>query len=115
MRGSAVELAARYGEQPPKGEIVLVIGPARAEGAIDLTQPLAALQRLVEAGAKPRPAAGVVAELDRGQRQRAVSRADRRRPRRSALDEVGAAALPAREVAGGDGLLAREESTASGP
>ncbi len=64
VRGSAAELAARYGEQPPKGEIVLVIGPAPApEGAIDLTQPLAALQRLVEAGAKPRPAAGVVAEL----------------------------------------------------
>jgi 16S rRNA (cytidine1402-2'-O)-methyltransferase len=63
VRDSAIRLAARYREQPPKGEIVLVIGPAQAQGAIDLAQPLAALQRLVEAGAKARPAAGVVAEL----------------------------------------------------
>lgn len=46
----------------PKGEIVLVIGPATAV-EIDLEGPLAALRTLVEAGAKPRPAAGVVAEL----------------------------------------------------
>ncbi|MFZ0041198.1 MAG: 16S rRNA (cytidine(1402)-2'-O)-methyltransferase [Solirubrobacteraceae bacterium] len=62
VRGSAAELAARYREQTPKGEIVLVVGPA-AKASTDLAGPLSALTRLVEAGAKPRPAAAVVAEL----------------------------------------------------
>jgi 16S rRNA (cytidine1402-2'-O)-methyltransferase len=62
VRGTAAELAARYRALPPRGEIVLVIGPAAAE-AVSLEQPLAALQRLVDAGAKPRAAAVVVAEL----------------------------------------------------
>ena len=62
VRGSASELAERYAAQAPRGEIVLVIGPAPA-GAPDLDGPLGALERLVEAGAKPRPAAAVVAEL----------------------------------------------------
>lgn len=30
VRGSAAELAERYGERPAKGEVVLVVGPARA-------------------------------------------------------------------------------------
>jgi 16S rRNA (cytidine1402-2'-O)-methyltransferase len=62
VRGTSAELAARYRAQPPRGEIVLVIGPA-ATRSVDLEQPLAALERLVEAGAKPRAAASVVAEL----------------------------------------------------
>jgi 16S rRNA (cytidine1402-2'-O)-methyltransferase len=62
VRGPAAELAERYGGEPPRGEIVLVIGPA-PEAAPDLAGPLSALERLVEAGAKPRPAAAVVAEL----------------------------------------------------
>ena len=62
VRATAAELAARYRAQPPKGEIVLVIGAAPADRP-DLAQPVAALQRLIDAGAKPRPAAGVVAEL----------------------------------------------------
>ena len=62
VRGRASELAGRYRGEPPKGEIVLVIGPA-PETAPDLDGPLSALTRLVEAGAKPRPAATVVAEL----------------------------------------------------
>lgn len=62
VRGTATELAARYREQPPRGEIVVVIGPAAAR-EVALKQPLAALERLVNAGAKPRAAAGVVAEL----------------------------------------------------
>jgi 16S rRNA (cytidine1402-2'-O)-methyltransferase len=62
VRATAAELAARYREQPPRGEIVLVVGPAPV-AAVDLAGPLAALRRLVEAGAKPRPAAAVVAEL----------------------------------------------------
>src|SRR5947209_11261155 len=62
VRGAAAELAARYAGETPKGEIVLVVGPA-AETAPGIDAPLRALQRLVNAGAKPRPAAGVVAEL----------------------------------------------------
>jgi 16S rRNA (cytidine1402-2'-O)-methyltransferase len=62
VRGTAAELTARYGGQAPKGEIVLVIGPAPAI-APGLDAPLAALRRLVDAGAKPRPAASVVSEL----------------------------------------------------
>jgi 16S rRNA (cytidine1402-2'-O)-methyltransferase len=62
VRGTAAELADRYGGQAPKGEIVLVVGPA-PHTAPGLDAPLAALRRLLDAGAKPRPAASVVAEL----------------------------------------------------
>jgi 16S rRNA (cytidine1402-2'-O)-methyltransferase len=62
VRGTAAELAERYAAEPPKGEVVLVIGAAPAEEA-PLAPALGALRRLVDAGAKPRPAAGVVAEL----------------------------------------------------
>ena len=62
VRGTASELAERYAAEPPRGELVLVVGPAPSV-AIDLEAPLAAVRRLVDAGAKPRIAAGVVAEL----------------------------------------------------
>ncbi len=62
VRGTASELAARYASEPPRGEVALVVGPAPAAEA-DLPPALAALRRLVDAGAKPRVAAGVVAEL----------------------------------------------------
>jgi len=62
VRGTADELAQRYADEPPRGEIVLVVGPATRR-AVDLDGPLAAVRTLVEAGAKPRAAAGVVAEL----------------------------------------------------
>jgi 16S rRNA (cytidine1402-2'-O)-methyltransferase len=62
VRGMAGDLAARYGEAAPRGEIVLVVGPA-PETSPNLVAPLGALERLVAAGAKPRPAAAVVAEL----------------------------------------------------
>jgi len=62
VRGTAADLAARYREQAPRGEVALVIGPAPdTEG--ELGPALAALTRLVAAGAKPRPAASVIAEL----------------------------------------------------
>jgi 16S rRNA (cytidine1402-2'-O)-methyltransferase len=62
VRGSAAELAERFGARETKGEIVLVVaGAAPQEG--DLEAALAALRRLVEAGAKPRSAAAVVSEL----------------------------------------------------
>ncbi len=62
VRGAAAEIAARYAAQAPRGEIVLVVGPAPAAGA-DLGPALDALRRLMHAGAKPRPAATVVSEL----------------------------------------------------
>jgi 16S rRNA (cytidine1402-2'-O)-methyltransferase len=67
VRGSAAELAERYADAPPKGEVVLVIAPApeRAGDEVD-EDSLDALAKLVGAGAKPRPAATVVAELTGG-------------------------------------------------
>jgi 16S rRNA (cytidine1402-2'-O)-methyltransferase len=62
VRGTAAELAQRYAAETPRGEIVLVLGPGTAV-EVDLQGPVAALRRLVDAGAKPRPAATVVAEL----------------------------------------------------
>jgi 16S rRNA (cytidine1402-2'-O)-methyltransferase len=62
VRGSAAELAARYADEPPRGEIVLVLGPA-SPARPSLEQPLEAVRRLIDAGAKPRVAASVVAEL----------------------------------------------------
>jgi 16S rRNA (cytidine1402-2'-O)-methyltransferase len=62
VRGSAAELAARYADEDVRGEVVLVVGPAPPEAAA-LDAGVAALRRLVEAGARARPAAGVVAEL----------------------------------------------------
>jgi 16S rRNA (cytidine1402-2'-O)-methyltransferase len=61
-RGSAAELAAHYAQSPPRGEIVLVVGAA-ASGSTDRDEALAALRALVDAGARARPAAGVVAKL----------------------------------------------------
>jgi 16S rRNA (cytidine1402-2'-O)-methyltransferase len=62
VRGTAGELAARYAQEDPRGEVVVVIGGAPAE-EVALGPALAALTALVEAGAKARPAAAVVAEL----------------------------------------------------
>jgi 16S rRNA (cytidine1402-2'-O)-methyltransferase len=62
VRGSAAELAARYREEPVRGEVAIVIGGAPS-GASDAAPALDALRALVEAGAKPRPAAAVVSEL----------------------------------------------------
>jgi 16S rRNA (cytidine1402-2'-O)-methyltransferase len=66
VRGTAGELAARYADAPPRGEVVLVIAPASVSPEDRDAPPedaVAAVARLVEAGAKPRVAAGVVAEL----------------------------------------------------
>jgi 16S rRNA (cytidine1402-2'-O)-methyltransferase len=62
VRGDAAELAARYAEQPPRGEVVLVLGGAPAVEP-ELAPALEALRTLVDAGAKPRPASSVVASL----------------------------------------------------
>jgi 16S rRNA (cytidine1402-2'-O)-methyltransferase len=62
VRGTAAALAERYAGDAPRGEVVVVIGGAAAE-AVDLAPALDALARLVDAGARARPAAGVVADL----------------------------------------------------
>ena len=70
VRGPAWELAERYAEAPPRGEVVLVIGaPTRHAGAggeAGGPPGLDQLERLVAAGARPRAAASVVAELTGG-------------------------------------------------
>jgi 16S rRNA (cytidine1402-2'-O)-methyltransferase len=62
VRGTASELAARFADAEVRGEIVLVVGGADV-AAGELGAAVDALRRLVEAGAKARPAAAVVAEL----------------------------------------------------
>ena len=62
-RGSLAELARRFREEV-KGEIVVVIAPAEVESAsTDTAFAVDALRRLVQAGARPRAAASVVAAL----------------------------------------------------
>lgn len=65
VRGTAAELAARYGEEEARGEVVLVVGQASeaADRSAEEASAVAALERLVAAGARARPAAAVVAEL----------------------------------------------------
>ncbi len=69
VRGSAGELAEHYAGAPPKGEVVLVVEPVAGGGDGAHGGPPAGLEqlrRLVDAGAKPRPAAAAVAELTGG-------------------------------------------------
>jgi 16S rRNA (cytidine1402-2'-O)-methyltransferase len=63
VRGTAGELALRYSSETPKGEIVLVVGPATAAGEGPGAEAVAALEELVAAGARRRVAARVVARL----------------------------------------------------
>ena len=70
VRGTAAELATRYADAPPKGEIVLVLGPTAVRRGASPDDPatvdpaaLEALRALVDAGAHPRKAATVVASL----------------------------------------------------
>jgi 16S rRNA (cytidine1402-2'-O)-methyltransferase len=65
VRGTAAEVAERYAQDPPRGEVALVVGPAPA-GAVDADgaqTAVDAVRELVRSGAKPRTAARVVAEL----------------------------------------------------
>jgi 16S rRNA (cytidine1402-2'-O)-methyltransferase len=63
VRGTAGELALRYADAPPRGEIVLVVGPADDVDRGVGPEALAAFADLVAAGAKRRAAASVVARL----------------------------------------------------
>jgi len=62
-RGTAAELADRFGGREVRGEVVLVAGGAPAAPGGDVEAAADAVRRLVEAGARARPAAAVVAEL----------------------------------------------------
>jgi 16S rRNA (cytidine1402-2'-O)-methyltransferase len=62
VRGTAAELAERFGE-PPKGEITLVLGPGAAQAAGDEQRALAAVAELVAAGVPRRRAAEIVSSL----------------------------------------------------
>jgi 16S rRNA (cytidine1402-2'-O)-methyltransferase len=62
VRGSASELAQRYRSEAPRGEVVLVFGPARP-ATEDPAAAVEAVRRLVGSGAKPRVAAAVIGEL----------------------------------------------------
>jgi 16S rRNA (cytidine1402-2'-O)-methyltransferase len=76
-RGTAAELAEHYAENAPRGEVVLVVGAAGSgtagsraggsvvEGVFDprRADAVRALRELVDAGARARPAAKVVAKL----------------------------------------------------
>jgi 16S rRNA (cytidine1402-2'-O)-methyltransferase len=63
-RGSAAEVAEHYDEHAPRGEVVLVVGAAAPGSAPDAEdEAYAALRALVDAGAKPRVAAKVLAGL----------------------------------------------------
>jgi 16S rRNA (cytidine1402-2'-O)-methyltransferase len=63
VRGKASALAERYGAEPPRGEVVLVVGPAPRVSGANVEHAAAAVAKLVKSGAKPRAAASVVAEL----------------------------------------------------
>ena len=63
VRGTAAELAARFAEAP-KGEIVLVLGPASADSGDDVVnEASAAVAELVAAGLPRRRAAELVSRL----------------------------------------------------
>jgi 16S rRNA (cytidine1402-2'-O)-methyltransferase len=62
VRGTAADLAARYESSPPRGEVVLVIGGAPPREGLDAAA-VDAVRRLVDAGARARVAARVVADL----------------------------------------------------
>ena len=62
VRGTAAELAARYADEAPRGEVVLVIGGAPPRTGADPAA-IDAVRRLSTPARRPRVAAGVVAEL----------------------------------------------------
>jgi 16S rRNA (cytidine1402-2'-O)-methyltransferase len=63
IRGSASEVASHFRAHPPRGEVVIVCAPASAPHDARREQVLAALHELVDAGARPRIAAGALSSL----------------------------------------------------
>ncbi len=62
-RGSAAELAERFGGEAPRGEIVLVCAPAEQRAGVEQETAVLALRELIDAGARPRAAAGALARV----------------------------------------------------
>ena len=62
-RGTAAQLTERFGSREVRGEVVLVVGGAPPGAGADVEAAADAVRRLVEAGARARPAAAVVAQL----------------------------------------------------
>jgi 16S rRNA (cytidine1402-2'-O)-methyltransferase len=62
VRGTASELAARYAQEEPRGEIVLVVGAAPEAEGLD-PKAVEAVRALVEAGARAKTASKVVSDL----------------------------------------------------
>lgn len=62
VRGTAQDLADKYAKEDARGEIVVVIGAAPAPEGLD-PKAVAAVQLLVDAGARSKTAAKVVSEL----------------------------------------------------
>jgi 16S rRNA (cytidine1402-2'-O)-methyltransferase len=62
VRGSAEEVAARF-QEPPKGEITVVLGPSGVSGSVAEQDALAAVVELVEAGLPRRRAADLISGL----------------------------------------------------
>ena len=64
VRGTAAELAERFAAGGAvRGEVAVVIGGAPGAGSAESGPAVEAVRRLVEAGARPRAAASVVADL----------------------------------------------------
>ncbi len=63
VRGTAADLADRYGAHAPRGEVALVVGGNPEPQRPDLEPAAGAVRKLVDSGAKPRAAAAVVSEL----------------------------------------------------
>jgi 16S rRNA (cytidine1402-2'-O)-methyltransferase len=61
-RGDVAQLAAHYREHPARGEVVLVVAGAPRQSG-DLAKAVGALETLVQAGARARPAATALAKL----------------------------------------------------
>ena len=94
VRGSAGELAERYAGAPPKGEVVLVLGPSGASRRRARARPpgsssCAGWWRRARSRARRR---GVVAELTGGERQRALPGAHRVTIRRRVVTAARTAA-----------------------
>jgi 16S rRNA (cytidine1402-2'-O)-methyltransferase len=62
VRGSAEEVAARF-QEPPKGEITVVLGPSGVSGSVAEQDALAAVVELVGAGLPRRRAADLISGL----------------------------------------------------
>ena len=87
VRGSAAELAARYADAPPRGEVVLVLGPAIARPSKrQRTGRARCAAPARRRGRPPAPGGRGGGRADRRERERALPRAHDGRSRRPTSD-----------------------------